>query len=61
MQAEAKIRLNFTESQYPPDLAYIKADRIRLQSYLDDRERIERVIARGTPRFKQRFTHFGLA
>ena len=61
MQQDAIERLNFNEPQYPPDLAFIKADRLRLQSFLDDKERIERVVNRGTPRFRQRFYHFGLS
>lgn len=51
-------RLNHKDPQYPPDIAFIKADRHRLQSYLDDHTKIIRCMDRGTPTYKQRFIHF---
>jgi hypothetical protein len=59
-QSEARARLNQTEPQYPPDSYFIKADRQRLQSYLDNRERIQKAVQRGTPRYKTRIALFDI-
>ena len=51
-------RLNHREPHDPADPFYIKRNRVLLKSCLDDRQRIDKMLKRGSPEVKQRFDLF---
>jgi hypothetical protein len=47
-------RLNFKQPQHPPDLYYIKADKDRLNYYLNNTQLMNNNLERATPRYSAR-------
>ena len=60
LRRQAIERLNYRESQHPPDIYYIKRNKDVLQTYLADEERSRRIVERATPRYAKRFHLFGV-